>query len=235
MNKRYTFFALLSLSLLLAVTTVSAQTNSTQASLIPSISEDYLEKLINTAKTNYPRVKANYNRINLAKSNISKAKVSWFDALTFSYVYQPNQNSLNLANVSYSYFNGLQLGVFFNLGTLLQKPYNVKVAREELNVATNEQQEYLLTLTLDVKRKYYTYVERMMSLKGLNQSALDGQNSMTIIRHKYEKGEETFENYSRAQLTAAQENELKLQGEANLLIAKAELEALLGDKLENIK
>lgn len=235
MNKRYTLIALLSVLFLFSANCVYAQLPASQTSMIPSVSDSYLDRLISTAIANYPHIKANNHRVNVAKSNVQRAKASWFESFTFNYVYQPNQGVIS-GNGSYNYFfNGLQLGAFVNLGTILERPATVRAAKEELSVAANDRDEYIITLTLDVKRRYYTYLERLTSLKGLTQSVIDATNSVEEIRHKYQKSEETFDNYNRAQITLSQQTELKLQAELNYLNAKAELEALIGDKIENIK
>jgi len=65
------------------------QSGIAQVTIVPELSDSVLEKLIAVAKANYPKVKSYQNRINIAKSNISKTKISLSEALTVSYVYQP--------------------------------------------------------------------------------------------------------------------------------------------------
>jgi outer membrane protein TolC len=203
-----------------------------QKSMVPEISYVYVEKLIAVAKENYPRVKQLQSRVNVSKYNITKAQLAWFDGLSFSYVYQPN-NTLNIVNPNF--FNGYQLGVFLNLGSLIQKPFNVRQAKEQLNISVNDQEEYELNLIADVKKRYFTYIQFLTTLKMRSQAVDDAESILKIIKIKFEKGEETFENYNQALLTYTSQNESKIQNEANLLIAKADLEELLGQKLETIQ
>lgn len=239
MNKRYPLIALLSALLLCTFLSADAQvTGPASNTIFTSISDSYLERLISAAKANYPRVKLLGHRVNAAKANYDKTKISWFDSFTFSYVYQPynlNTVNINYTNPAYTYFNGLQVGLFFNLGTILEKPASIKQAKEELGQASNEQQEYMLQLELDVKTRYYTYVRSLESVKIANQAVIDAGNLAQDVRHKYEKTEETLENYLRAQVSLSQQVEIKVQAETTMLIAKASLEELIGDKLENIK
>ncbi|WP_158827163.1 TolC family protein [Mucilaginibacter lacusdianchii] len=238
MNKK--FLTAVTGILLFAATATHAQSSS----IVPDISEAYIQKLINVAKDYYPRVKFYGARVEAAQNNISKAKVSYLDPFTVSYIYQPN-STLNLyqsvdaatgtVNNRQSLFTGTQLGIFFSLGAFFQKPYLVKQAKRELSQASSEQQEYIITISTNVRKRYYVYLQRVASLKIQSQSALDADNALKEVRHKFEKGEETFDNYSRARLALAQANETKITAEANLFSAKADLEELLGDKLENIK
>jgi outer membrane protein TolC len=242
MNKLYT----IAVALLLFIFAVP-QFLLAQATIVNDISEPYLEKLINTAKANYPRIKSLDNRLTIAKNNISKTKTSYLDAFTFSYVYQPD-NTLSLTalqpgnvdgstgtNNRTSLFKGTQLGIFFNLGSYLQKPYLVKQAKQELNIANNDIQEYQLTLSTQVKKRYYVYIQKLSSLKLQAQAAIDAENVLKDIKHRFEKGEETLDNYNKARISLTQQNQQKITAEADLFLAKADLEELLGDKLENIR
>lgn len=222
--------------------TVTSAAVKAQDSVIPDISYPFLDKLILAAKNNYPRVKAYQHRADLAKINISKAKISWFDLFTFSYIYQPN-NTLNYtipaANPTTTtnrfLFNGIQAGVSVNLGSLLTKPYNIKTAKEDLKIVSDEQSEYLITLTTDVKHRYFTYLLQQNLLKLQTQSYQDFQSLLKQTRYKFQKGEITFEAYNAALLSASARTEQKMQAEGNFFIAKSELEAIVGIKLEDLK
>jgi len=212
---------------------------SAQQTIMNDVSEDYISRLVAHAEENYPQVKSNQNRINIAQGNIGKAKVSYLDAFTFSYIYQP-QGFNTLGNASgtstnYNYFNGIQAGIFFNLGSFLEKPYAVKQAKQELEIANNDQNQYFLTITNEVKKRYYTYLQDIATLKLVAQACIDNENVANDMKHKFQKGEETFDNYTKAQTFLTTSYQAKVQAEAALLIAKADLEELLGDKLENIK
>ena len=230
----------LKLLFVLAVLLVANRGIWAQQTIISDISEDYIARLIAHAEANYPMVKSNQERIELANDNIGKAKAGYFNSFTFSYIYQPQGiNTLSNAgggnSTNYSYFNGIQVGLFFNLGSFLTVPYSVKEARHELSIAENDQNTYFLTLSSEVKSRYYTYVGDIAVLKFATQATQDAQNVSNDIKHKFEKGETTYDDYTKAQSSVTASYQVKVQAETALLIAKASLEELLGDKLENIK
>jgi len=208
------------------------QRSYAQQSMIGDISYPYLEKLISTAKENYPRMKYFEGRAQVAENNITKQKLSWFDSFTFSYVYQPN-NTLNLVNPNF--FNGYQLGVFLNFGSLFRTPFNVKQAKQELKISESELEEYKLNIEAEVKKRYFTYIQAVNILKVENQAALDAQSLLKDIRYRYEKSEVTLEEYNNALIMVSTHNKSKLQAESELLTAKSSLEELLGTKLEEVK
>ena len=206
-------------------------TTNAQESMIPDVSYVYLEKLINIAKEYYPTVKSFQNQKNIAELNIKKAQFSWFDAFSFSYLYQP-RTTINIINPSF--FNGYQVGFTLNLGALIQKPLLIKQAKQENYIADNSILENDIALTNNVKQKYFKYIEALTILKLQNKLVQDAESMFKSIQYKFEKGEENFVNYSQASIQLANSKSLKVNNEAMYLIAKSDLEALLGEKLENI-
>lgn len=214
---------------------------SAQETMLTDISPAYLDKLIETAKQNYPAVKANQHKIIEAQANVGKANVSYLDAFSISYIYQPQGflgisaagNSSSSGN--YGTFNGIQLGFTFNLGTFFEKPSEVKAAKQELAIARDQSDEYMLSLTSNVKKRYYTYVQDIANLKLITQATTDAEEVASSEKHRFQKGEVTFEEYNRAQLSLTTSYQAKILAESTLLIAKADLEELLGEKLEDVK
>jgi outer membrane protein TolC len=199
---------------------------------VPEISYPLLEKLIQTAKSNYPRVKAFDKRIDIAKTNVQKAKLSWFEVVNTSYTYNPG-NYISIVNPNF--FIGYQFSVNLNIGTLLQKPSVIKNAKNELEISRLDRQEYDLNLEALVKERYFTYLQYITLLKLATHSASDADNTLNAIKHKFDRGEETFENYSKAVIDHSNLLQEKIKSETALFIAKSNLEELLGKKLEEVK
>ncbi len=210
------------------------QTTATQATIISELSNVNIQRLIDTAIANYPRVRYFENRVGAQAANVSKIKATWLDALTLSYVYQPADPTINPVNPTSTYFKGAQAGVFLNVGALLSKPSAIKQAKHEMMVTQSEQEEYLITLAYEVKRRYYTYLQRVAELKLQVRAAEDTEAQMKDFKYKFEKGEESFDSYSKVLIQFTEHQQTKVQAEANVFIAKADVEELLGTKLENV-
>jgi outer membrane protein TolC len=203
-----------------------------QDSMIGDVSYLYLEKLIATAKSNYPQMKSNDYRINVAKANVNKQKVSWLDPLSVSYYYRES-NTFDIVNPAL--FSGYQFGVSLSPGTFLQKPSNIRQAREELNIAKSEQRQYELSLETQIKTLYFSYIRQINVLKVSSKSLMDIESVFKSVKTKYERGEVTFEEYNNALIAVSSGTIAKMDAEAGMLTAKAAIEELIGKRLEEVK
>jgi outer membrane protein TolC len=202
-----------------------------QTSLLPDINYNLMYKMIDTAKKYYPKSMAYNHRAVIATENIKKAKLSWLDLFSFSYLYSPN-NSSTLVNPSV--LNGYQFGIFLNFSALFTKPHNIKQAKEELAISKLEKEEYMRTLETEVKSRYFKYVQAQTILKIRNQATLDAENIMKQIQHKFEKSEDSYENYNKFSVEYADRRQASIEAETQLLIARSSLEELLCKKIEEI-
>ena len=203
-----------------------------QASLSEEISYEYLEKLITLAKSNYPKMKAYQQGVEIANLGLKKAKLSYFEILNFSYLFNPTETQ---AALNPSFLTGYQFGLFMNIGAILQKPGLVKQARSELKVAQFEQDAYDLNLEAEVKKRYFTYIRQKVLLRLKSEALLDIESMLKEVRIKYESGTETLENYNKALVMYSENTAGKLTLESEVYIAQSSLEEIIGQKLATIE
>jgi outer membrane protein TolC len=202
-----------------------------QESMIPELSYPFLEKLIFSAKQNYPLMAANLRRINFANYNVKKAKLSWFDFFTLSAFYSPS-TSVTLTNAT---LTGVQIGLFINFSNVIQKPTLIKQSKEELAIAQLTADQYAITLETDVKNRYFRYMQSLSVLRVQNQNAIDIDALFKQIKFRFERGEETLENFTKLMIQNADQKQKIIDAESAVLIAKTTLEELVGKKLEEVK
>jgi outer membrane protein TolC len=207
-----------------------------QESMMSEISYPYLEKLIATAKANYPQVKIRREQVTIAENNYKQAKETWWDAFSLSYVYSPQTTFAVAAGGGLtSFISGYQFSVSYNLGNLLGKRYSIRNAKESLTVSQLEQDSYNLNIELEVKKRYFTYLQQMAVMKLRTKASHDAESIFNQVKHQFENANETIDNYNRASLAYSENTQIKLDAETNFLIAKSSLEEILGQKLEDIK
>ncbi|ADY51607.1 hypothetical protein Pedsa_1036 [Pseudopedobacter saltans DSM 12145] len=205
-----------------------------QDNILGDFSYLYMEKLIAVAKENYPKNKVFESRINVANNNLSIAKASWFDPLSFNYVNRTN--IYNIDGVNSSILSGYFLNVNFSPASILvKKPFQVKNARSEIVAATAERDEYALQLETEVKTRYTIYVQNLQTLKLVSQRVVDAESTFTNMKAKYERSEISFREFNDVSTYLTSVKESKVAAEANLLTSKFQLEELLTVKLEDIK
>jgi outer membrane protein TolC len=220
----------ITLSILLIVTVKS----HAQESILKDINYSDLQKYIDLAKVNFPQVKIAEAKKELVKTGIPIAQASYFDILNASYFYRPENKSV-LDPVNPYNFNGFQFGVTVNVGNLLQKPYQVKRAKADYNIAVLEAQQNDKVVEMEVKRRYYDYIQQISQLKISTKIAQDNRGVSESLRNKFEKGEITLDAYNQSRLNQSASESEKVAAEINYLKTKDLLEEIIGVKLSDVK
>jgi len=210
----------------------TSRVHAQQSSFINDINYPYLEKLIATAKKNYPEVKARQSQVNAAKGLYNSTVFSWLDGLTASYIYSP-QTSINISQPTI--FKGYQLALSLNIGQLFSRPGAIRQAKETYKVAEYQQAEYMLSLEAQVKRFYFAYLEAQAELRLRANAVIDAESAVKQLKYAFQKGETTFQIYNEQLNSLYNQNSFKVQAELSTFTAKTNLEELLGTKLEDVK
>lgn len=203
-----------------------------QQTIIPDISYLFLEKLIATAKQNYPKIKQFEISKEIAEINIKREKLNWLDPIAVSYVSIPNK-TINF--IDPQFFSGYQFGINVNVGTFMQKPLNIKRTKADLRFMVEESKEYALSLESEVKIRYFTYIQQLNNVKLFTSSMQDAEGLLNDLKVRYERGEVTFGIYSEGLISFSNISKSKIESEAAFLISKARLEELIITKIEDIK
>lgn len=209
-------------------------TGMAQDNITSQINTPLLQKYINLAKEYYPRRKMFKANELSAKAKIGVARAGYLEALNVSYFYRPDNATIIDATNPYS-INGFQFGVYLNLGLFFRTPSLVKQAREEYNATSYQTKEYDIILESEVKQRYYEYLQHLSDFKIRVQAYTDNKTSSDGLRYKFEKGEVSLDVYSKAKALTSLANSEKFLAELNMLKAKDNLEALIGQKLEEVK
>lgn len=205
-----------------------------QESILKEINYSDLEKYINLAKQNFTSKKIFDAKNEVVKTGIPIAQMSYLDMFNGSYFYRPNKNTV-LDPVNPYNVNGYQFGISLSLGNFLQKPFMVKRAKAEYKVAQLEAEQNDLLLEMEVKRRYYNYLQQVSQLKIMTKSAQDNKGVSDSMRNKFEKGEITLDAYNQSRMSQSGSDSAKIEAEVNYLKAKDLLEEIIGVKLLEVK
>ncbi|GAB3918968.1 TolC family protein [Mucilaginibacter boryungensis] len=210
----------------------AAPYTATPDSFVPDISYPFLQKLIDTAKKYYPEVRLRQKQVNIANTSYHQAQLSWFDIITPSYLYNPSQSTNLITPIA---ANSYQLAVTVNLGSLISKPFIIHNAKQAVDVALYQQQEYMLTLEATVKKLYFTYLGLQADLRLRSKAEQDAGVNVNLMKYKFTKGEAILKDYNDAMMIQYTQVSYRIQGELAVFNAKVNLEEIVGKKLEDIK
>ncbi|MGN7989421.1 TolC family protein [Pedobacter sp. 22226] len=203
---------------------------SAQESILGQVNQADIEQYVALARQNYVKRKIQTISSEAVKNDVSMAKVSYLDILNASYFYRPQNNTV-LDPVNPYNVNGFQFGVNINVGSLLQKPFMVKKAKANYKVAQLEALDFDTQLTLEVKKRYYNYLQEKSRLKVLTQSASDSKGVAESLRRKFERSEVSLEVFNQSRVTQSSAETLKVEAEGNYLKAKDLLEEIIGQQI----
>jgi outer membrane protein TolC len=205
-------------------------TVSAQESILGQVNKADIEQYIALAKQNYLKRKIQGVSTDALKNDVTMAKLSYLDIFNASYFYRPQGNTV-IDPVNPYNINGFQFGVNINLGALLQKPYTVKKAKANYKVAQLEALDFDTQLVVEVKKRYYNYLQEKARLKVLTQSASDSRGVAESLRRKFERSETSLEVFNQSRVTQSSAETLKVEAEGNYLKAKDLLEEIIGEEI----
>jgi outer membrane protein TolC len=207
---------------------------SAQESVIEEINYVQLEQFIAMAKESYPRNKILTLNTGKKKNAITVETLSYLDVFNASYYYRPNDKKAINPDNPYI-FNGIQYGISINLGSFITKPFRVKEAKIDYEIAKLESIDYENSLVQEVKNRYYAYVLLLKELKLKTQTAQDYKGIADDTALRFERGEVELGEYNSSKVALNGANSSKIQTEVAYLTAKDQLEEIIGKKLTEIK
>lgn len=207
---------------------------SAQESVIEDINYTQLEQFIEMAKVNYPKNKIMALNEKKAKRLASIEALAYLDMFNASYYYRPNDRvSINPEN-PYS-VNGFQFSISTSLGNLVRTPARIKQAKIDYEIAKLDREDYENILVSEVKSRYYEYILQLKELKLKSQTVQDAKSIADDIALRFERGEIELGLYDSSKSAFNNAKSTRMQTEVSYLLAKDQLEEIIGKKLTELE
>lgn len=189
-----------------------------------------IKKLVVTALENYPEIKKYQYFLKHAEENLAQTEWSWLNTLELSWRYVPS-NSIDDRVGAYPQYG---IGITINVGSIINTPSRISQADQEVKIAETNIELKRNYLAAEVKRRYFRYAQNLDMMNVHAQSVDEAELMYNLIKHRYQNGEVGLDVYTKfvGLYFDAQENLTKTRGDVNW--AKASLEEILGNKLEEI-
>ncbi len=236
LNPAYLFFAVL----LTASTTTIAQNpvngNKQYSSTYANLQDtgkimDIREKLVQLALQN-PNFEVADRKVVVADYQIRKAKGSWLSALQA----QGNLNEFSLkgGSAQANLFPKYNFGLTIPLDIFSSKGNDVKIAKENFNIAQAEKNQRFREIKAEVLTKYEDYLMYKQKLELQSQSTQDAQSVYLQSEKDFADGIIKQEEYNKATKAYNEERSKQAEFQRNFNVVKIDLEKLIGVPLEYV-
>jgi len=209
-----------------------------QESIMGDINLDLLQKYIQSAKQNYALKKISDKRVEAAKTAIPIVALSYLDIANASYIFRPNNTTAIASpgvNANPYAVNGFQFGLSVSLGSFIEKPFMIKRARLDYEIAELDAQAFDNSLEIEVKSRYYNYIQEVAMLKNSADNLVQITTIANGVRTKFEQGQITLDVYDQSISAVSAAQSAKINTEIAWLKARDALEQIIGKKLTDIK
>jgi outer membrane protein TolC len=199
-------------------------------------SMDYVEKLVQLAWKNHPDNEILRREQNVAEYDVAASASQWLDIFRFTgnmneFTVNPEMDIYGRA----AFYPRYNISATISLGQFLSIPYSTKKNREKVAIANAVLNSKKLDTRNLVIKAYNEYVLREKVYKVQTQLKSDNETSHKLIEQRFKNGETTFETYSLSLNNYSTVTIAHLEAETAFKNAKADLERLIGVRLEDIR
>ena len=187
------------------------------------------EELLLLAETRAPAVIAASEETAAAGASVSAARTAYFPSVSLSSGYDwANQNaSLSGGTTSWS----LSLRMSYPIFNGFQRESSVERARLTQRVTSLREEVARLTAREEADAAYQTLVTAERAIEIAEEAAAVAMEDLRVVRERYDVGAATILDVLISQSAADQANTDRVTARYDYLLARAELEAILGREL----
>lgn len=189
-------------------------------------------KLVEYAWNNYPIQPQVRAVVEKSEHQVHIQRWSWLDRLNASF----NLNEGNFTNgnddIANRFFPRYNFSFSFSVGTILNTPREVKIAKQDKLIALEEVELQKLNLQREVLFRYYDYLFALKNLKLKTQNFEDINSTFVSQETAFTSGQISLEDYNSALNGKNMAEEARVAAEYELAKARFSLEEVLANPLE---
>ena len=191
----------------------------------------FVNKLVEVSWNNYATNKTYALRTSIAEKDVSRAKWSWFNSLSFQYQYFPFGTNTGSTDAS----QRIGFGLSINIGNLISVPIEISQKKDLQKIAEYSADAQKNYIRKEVKIRLAPYIEGLKIYRSRTQTLDDAKALFAQIKMQYQRGDVDFEKYNGSIRWISDMEETKAKAETAVYLAKANLEEILGMNLEDVK
>ena len=190
----------------------------------PYAFEDYIVQL---AWYNSPGNQLYKHQIEIAAKKVNQTYWEWLKDVNLSFNLNEGNLSKNVGNENL-FFPRYNFGVSFNLGELVSRPANTKIAQEEVKMSQLEEQQRMMEVRAETLRRYEDYKLAVDILKAKTLAEQESENVYQLVSDLFEKDKAGFKDFIDASQIYHGRKEARLIAESELEKTIIALEELIG-------
>jgi outer membrane protein TolC len=197
--------------------------------------KDIRERLVQLALQN-PGYEVSDRKVNIADLELRKAKGSWLNVFSA----QGNLNEFSIQSTTgvtgaqNIYYPRWNLSATIPFDFFSQKNNDVKIARENLYIASAEKNEHFRRIRAEVLTKYEDFLMHKEKLELQNRITSNLLQNYMQKEKDFEDGLITVDEYDKAYATYGEQQMKRFEFQRNFNVAKLDLELTIGAKLEDV-
>jgi outer membrane protein TolC len=222
---------------LFAGVSVFSQDVDYNAIILPSNAQNtsFEEKLVQLAWRNDPNNQIIIKQSSIARYNLKQSQWNWLDYFAVrgnlnEFTLDPGSDQFNRG----AFYPKYNLSVTIPFGTLATNGLEVKKRRVQASIAEDQIKAQKLAVRSEVLSRYARYQLAAKKFKIQKETTDQSDVNFKYIEQRFKDGQEDLQTYNNI-LERNTNQQLRLaEVEAELKIAKYEVEEMIGTKLENV-
>lgn len=191
---------------------------------------DIREKLVQLAMQN-PDFEIADRRISIAESELKKTKTKALGNISLN----GNLNEFTISGgPNNAFFPRYNIGATLPLDLFFTRDKDIKIAKENLGIATAEKNQRFREIKAIVLTKYEDYLMNKQKLEFQSQIAQDAYTIFLRSEKDFSEGIITQEEYNKAYKNYSDEQSKKIELQRNYNVSKLELEQMIGLPLDEL-
>jgi outer membrane protein TolC len=193
------------------------------------------EKLVQLAWRNDPNNSQIVKQSSVARYNLKQAQWTWLDYITVrgnlnEFTLNPSADLNNRA----AFYPRYNFGIAIPLGSIATNSLEVKKKRVEASIAEDAIKAKKLAVRAEILTRYAHYQLAAKKYKIQKETTEQSDVNFKYIEQRFKDGQEDLQTYNNI-LERNTNQQLRLaEVEAELKIAKYDVEEMIGTKLENV-
>lgn len=224
--------------LLLVSIAASAQKVDYNTIILPKSAKDveFAEKLVQLAWQNNPGTEILDHQKNISNLRIQSTRWTFLDNFRVT----GNLNEFNIRgrsseNPLAAFYPRYNVSAVLTIGDVFTRPLRTKVEKENLRITELQENQQKLTIRSKVLAKYQVYLSNKEIFEIRSQILEDSQAEYKRKEQSFTRGEISLADFNIVLDRYNQQKINKVQSEKEYMIARIELEELIGMKLSDVQ